>query len=80
MTISPAWTHEHASLLVTLRQEKGLDHYQLAKLTSLSPQQVAELEDTNTSAQRSAFYSPEIKSHAGHRLIEKLRTIPATQA
>lgn len=81
MTPAPAWNPEHVTLLVGLRQEKGLDHHQLAKLSSLSPPQVLELETPESVAQqRSAFYSPLIKAHAGHRLIEKLRSLPSPQA
>lgn len=70
------WNTEHASMLVTLCQEKGLDAYQLSKLSCLSPQQVQELEGLASDAQRSTFYSPAIKAHAGHRLMDMLRSLP----
>lgn len=74
MSPAPLWNSEHATLLVALRQDKGLDAFQLAKLACLSLQQVQELESLTPSTLRSAFYTPGIKAHAGHRLIELLRS------
>jgi transcriptional regulator with XRE-family HTH domain len=72
MTDSSNWTAEQALSLCELRTQLGLDMYQLAKLSSLSPQQLAELETPEVIDGRSAFYSQSIKAHAGKKLLEKL--------
>lgn len=76
MSAALLWNSEHATTLVALRQEKGLDAFLVAKLACLSQQQVHELEGRVSEAQRSAFYTPSIKAHAGHRLIDMLRALP----
>lgn len=73
------WNTEHSTLLMAMRQEKRLDTFQLSKLACLSEEQVKELEGFTSDDFRSAFYTPSIKAHAGRRLIEILRSLPAAQ-
>lgn len=72
MANSSPWTSEEANALCVSRQALGLDLFQLAKLSSLSPQQLQELEAPDLPYHRSAFYSPEIKAHAGRKLLQRL--------
>lgn len=74
------WTIENANLLKTLRQEKGLDVFELSRLACIGQHQLLELENSPQIANRSAFYSEEIKTHIGQRLLAKLQSLPDATA
>lgn len=67
------WTTEDAARLSSLRVEKGLDVFQVARLMNLSTHQVGELESLEVEIDRSYFYTPAIKAQIGHRLLSKLK-------
>lgn len=67
------WTSENATTLSLLRKGKGLDAFQVARMANLSAQHVNELESLEPLAERSYFYSPEIKAQMGHRLLALLQ-------
>ncbi len=71
-TQTPIWTTAQAQRLRALMQAKGWDEAQLAQWAALSIQQVRELCSEADCEQLGAFYSHQIKRHAGARLIEKL--------
>ncbi len=79
MSTALLWNTEHSTQLMAMRQEKRLDTFQLSKLACLSEDQLKELEGLTSDDVRSAFYTPSIKAHAGHRLLEILRSLPAAQ-
>jgi hypothetical protein len=68
------WTPDDAATLSRLRADKGLDHFQLARLMNLSTHQIGELESTEPVASQSHFYSAAIKATMGHRLLAKLQS------
>lgn len=67
------WTSENATTLSIVRTGKGLDVFQVARMANLSVQHVNELESLEPLAERSYFYSPEIKAQMGHRLLALLQ-------
>ena len=67
------WTSKNATTLSILRTGKGLDVFQVARMANLSVQHVNELESLEPLAERSYFYSPEIKAQMGHRLLALLQ-------
>ena len=67
------WASENATTLSILRTGKGLDVFQVARMANLSVQHVNELESLEPLAERSYFYSPEIKAQMGHRLLALLQ-------
>ena len=69
MTQNLLWTSENAATLTRLRMEKGLDAFQVARMANLSSHHVNELESLEPLAERSHFYSEEIKAQTGHRLL-----------
>ena len=73
MTMDLFWTSENAATLRLLRTEKGLDAFQVARMANLSAHHVNELESLEPLAERSYFYSLEIKALVGHRLLTLLQ-------
>lgn len=73
MTIDLFWTSENAATLRLLRTEKGLDAFQVARMANLSAHHFNELESLEPLAERSYFYSLEIKALMGHRLLTLLQ-------
>jgi transcriptional regulator with XRE-family HTH domain len=67
------WTSENAARLTSLRMEKGLDAFQVARMANLSSHHVNELENLEPLTERSHFYSAEIKAQLGHRLLARLQ-------
>ena len=67
------WTSENATTLRLLRTGKGLDAFQVARMANLSAQHVNELESREPLAERSYFYSSEIKAQMGRRLLALLQ-------
>jgi hypothetical protein len=63
------WDAENAARLTSLRMEKGLYAFQVARMANLSSQHVNELDNLEPLAERSHFYSEEIKAQTGHRLL-----------
>lgn len=68
----PPWSDSDAKLLKGLRESAGLSQDTLAKRLVLSLAQVRELEGED----QGRFYSEQIKSHAGHRLLARLGHVP----
>ena len=73
MTQDLLWTSENAATLTSLRMEKGLDAFQVARMANLSSHHVNELENLEPLTERSHFYSAEIKAQLGHRLLARLQ-------
>ena len=73
MTQDLLWTSENAARLTSLRMEKGLDAFQVARMANLSSHHVNELENLEPLTERSHFYSAEIKAQLGHRLLARLQ-------
>ena len=73
MTMDLFWTSENAATLRLLRTEKGLDAFQVARMANPSAHHVNELESLEPLAERSYFYSLEIKALVGHRLLTLLQ-------
>ena len=67
------WDAENAARLTSLRMEKGLDAFQVARMANLSSHHVNELEGLEPLTERSHFYSEEIKAQIGHRLLALLQ-------
>ena len=67
------WTSENAARLTSLRMEKGLDAFQVARMANLSSHHVNELENLEPLTERSHFYSAEIKAQLGHSLLARLQ-------
>ena len=73
MTQDLLWTSENAARLTSLRMEKGLYAFQVARMANLSSQHVNELESREPLTERSHFYSADIKAQLGHRLLARLQ-------
>jgi hypothetical protein len=73
MTQDFLWTSENAATLTSLRMEKELDAFQVARMANLSSHHVNELESLEPLTERSHFYSEEIKAQIGHRLLAILQ-------
>lgn len=69
---SPLWQRSDGQLLKALRQEKGLDASVLARMGTMTVQQLRGLEE----GEGGEFYSPEIKAHMGRSLLAKLGYVP----
>ncbi len=74
---SSLWQRSDGQLLKTLREQAGLDPIVLARMGTMTVQQLRGLEE----GEGGAFYSPEIKAHMGRSLLAKLGHVapPATQ-
>jgi hypothetical protein len=73
MTHDLLWTSDNAATLTSLRMEKELDAFQVARMANLSSHHVHELESLEPPTERSHFYSEEIKAQIGHRLLALLQ-------
>jgi len=65
---SPLWQRTDGELLKALREQAGLDRSVLARMGTMTPQQLRGLEE----GEGGEFYSPEIKAHLGRTLLAKL--------
>ena len=65
---SSLWQRSDGQLLKTLREQAGLDPIVLARMGTMTVQQLRGLEE----GEGGAFYSPEIKAHMGRSLLAKL--------
>ncbi len=74
---SSLWQRSDGQLLKALREQAGLDPIVLARMGTMTVQQLRGLEE----GEGGAFYSPEIKAHMGRSLLAKLGYVapPATQ-
>jgi hypothetical protein len=74
---SSLWQRSDGQLLKALREQAGLDPIVLARMGTMTVQQVRGLEE----GEGGSFYSPEIKAHMGRTLLAKLGYVapPATQ-
>lgn len=74
--MSLRWSDDDARLLTRLREQAGLDRVTFARRNTLSPAQLAELEDGG----QGRFYNDRIKAHTGHTLLRKLGHTAAASA
>ena len=65
---SSLWQRSDGQLLKALREQAGLDPIVLARMATMTVQQLRGLEE----GEGGAFYSPEIKAHMGRSLLAKL--------
>ena len=65
---SSLWQRSDGQLLKTLREQAGLDPIVLARMGTMTVQQLRGLEE----GEGGSFYSPEIKAHMGRSLLAKL--------
>lgn len=65
---SPLWQRSDGELLKALREQAGLDRSVLARMGTMTLQQLRGLEE----GEGGEFYSPEIKAHMGRTLLAKL--------
>ena len=65
---SSLWQRSDGQLLKTLREQAGLDPIVLARMGTMTVQQLRGLEE----GEGGAFYSPQIKAHMGRNLLAKL--------
>ena len=70
---SSLWQRSDGQLLKTLREQAGLDPIVLARMGTMTVQQLRGLEE----GEGGAFYSPEIKAHMGRSLLAKLGHVAA---
>lgn len=74
--MSLRWSDDDARLLTRLREQAGLDRATFARRNTLSPAQLAELEEGG----QGRFYNDRIKAHTGHTLLRKLGHTAAASA